>query len=280
MNNVFNLKRFGKYFTYDLKNAASNYGISALTIGLLPLICLVFSVIFSLIFSGEVASIPTPVKIMLFGVAVLVVILSAPAKLYGRLTERKAGTDWLMIPASSFEKFLSMAIMYCVILPVVVFGLFALCDILLGWALPIYGDSFILSFKNMFQSAGLDAALASSSPIITTTGGVIGSVWGGWCASILPFALGAVCFKRAKAAKTILCIIALEMVFSFIAVLFLKGGFENGFIANGTFFLSGFEDMSPEKLQFWTNFLINALYLVVVGGLLTGLFFRVKTIKH
>ena len=35
MNKVFDIKRFGKYFTYDLNNALGNYGISALVIGLL-----------------------------------------------------------------------------------------------------------------------------------------------------------------------------------------------------------------------------------------------------
>lgn len=279
MNNVFNLKRFGKYFTYDLNNAVSNYGISAVTTGLMPLIALFFSVIFGLLFHGQTFDFPEAIKIMLFGIAVLIVVLSAPVKLYGRLTERKSGTDWLMIPASPFEKFLSMAIMVCLVLPVVVFGLFFLCDIFLGWAVPLYGNSFFLNIKDAFHTATSNVDIESVSPVMSTTGGVIASVLFGWCASILPFTLGAVCFKKAKAAKTILCLIALEMVFSFIAVLFLRGGFANGF-ADGTLFLNGFADMSSEKLQFWANFLLNALYLVVVGGLLTGLFFRVKTIKH
>ena len=268
MNNVFNLKRFGKYYSYDFNNAAGNYGVSALVIGLLPLILLVFYVIFSLVFTGNVEPLPLPLKLTLFGIVLLVVILSAPAKLYGRLTERKAGTDWLMIPASSFEKFLSMAVMLCIVLPVVVFGLFAACDLLLGALVPAYGESMISLLKENISLA------SEMSWAVTTTGGSIMSVWGGWCASVLAFGLGAICFKKGKAAKTILCIFALEVLLSLLAVIIFKG------MDLGQVLPDFFESMNSDKAQFWANFALNAFYLVTIGGLLAAIFFRVKTIKH
>lgn len=272
MSNVFNLKRFGKYYSYDFNNAAANYGVSALVIGLLPLILLVFYVIFSLVFTGNVEPLPLPLKLTLFGIVLLVVILSAPVKLYGRLTERKAGTDWLMIPASSFEKFLSMAIMLCIVLPVVVFGLFAACDLLLGALVPAYGESMISLLK---ENISLASEMADEmSWAVTTTGGSIMSVWGGWCASVLAFGLGAICFKKGKAAKTILCIFALEVLLSLLVVIIFKG------MDLGQFVSDFFEGMNSEKAQFWTNFALNAFYFVTIGGLLAAIFFRVKTIKH
>ena len=272
MNNVFNLKRFGKYYSYDFNNAVGNFGVSAIVIGLLPLILLVFYVIFSLVFTGQVTELPLPVKIMTFGIVLLVVILSAPVKLYGRLTERKAGTDWLMIPASSFEKFLSMAVMLCIVLPVVVFGLFAACDLILGALVPAYGSSMLSLLK---ENIDLVSEMADESSLaVTTTGGSIASIWAGWCASILAFGLGAICFKKGKAAKTILCIFALEVLLSFILVIAFKS------IEPGQFISDFFENMTAGKAEFWTNFLINAFYFVVIGGLLTAIFFRVKTIKH
>jgi len=278
MNNVFNFKRFAKYYSYDLNNAIGSYGLSAIVTGMLPLILLFFSVLFSLIFTGEVATIPPQVKIFLFGIAVLVVILSAPAKLYGRLTERKAGTDWLMIPASPFEKFLSMALMLCVLLPLVVFGLFAACDLLLGWIVPAYGGSILATIKQTPDIGDLTEMMTDMPVIRTTAGGTVASIWAGWCASVLPFGLGAICFKKGKAAKTILCIFALEIVLSMFFVLVLKG--VTGSFDGELFVKSLFDGMSAEKVQFWTNFLINALYFVIIGGLLAAIYFRVKTIKH
>ena len=278
MNKVFDIKRFGKYFTYDLNNALGNYGISALVIGLLPLILLVFSVIFSLIITGEAAVIPHPVKLALFGITFLVVILSAPTKLYGSLTERRAGTDWLMLPASSFEKFLSMAIMLCIVLPLVVFGLFVVCDLLLGWIVPAYGGSVFKTLKDSISVFGL-TSMEDMSMALPTGGGTVASVFMGWCASVLPFGLGAICFKKGKAAKTILCIFAVEILFSILLVILFKGGYDSGF-EYGQRLANFFENMTAEKAQFWANFLINLMYLVIVGGLLTAIYFRIKTIKH
>ena len=280
MNNVFDFKRFGKYFAYDLNNAWSNFGVSALVIGLLPLIMLIFSVVFELLLKGETAPMPLQVKFVLFSVAFFVVILSAPVKLYGRLTERRVGSDWLMIPASSFEKFLSMALMLCVVLPVAVFGLFAVCDLLLGWLFPVYGGSMVKEIATNLPSMS-DMAMTFNGVPATgfTKGGIAAIFFLTWCASILPFGLGAICFKKGKAAKTILCIFALEMVLSILLVLIFKVGFSSGFDFEQLMSRLG-ETATSEKAQFWSNFFLNLNYLIVVGGLLTALFFRVKTIKH
>ena len=281
MKNVFDFKRFGKYFTYDLNNAWSNFGVSALVTGLLPLIFLVFFVIFGLIFDGRVSEFPAPVKTILPFVMFVIMILSAPVKLYGSLTERKAGSDWLMIPASSFEKFLSMALMLCIVLPVVIFGLFALCDLLLGWLVPVYGGSIVKQIPSTLSgAASMSGNIIDGIPSSGfTVGGLVALAFLTWCASILPFGLGAVCFKKGKAAKTILCIFALEMVLSILLVLFFKGGYDSGYDF-GQFLSRIFGEMTAGKLQFLANFLINLNFLIVVGGLLTALFFRIKTLKH
>jgi hypothetical protein len=279
MNNVFNFKRFGKYCAYDLNNAWGNYGISAIVIGILPLILLVFNVIFSLVFTGEVSTIPIHAKALIFGVITIVVTLSAPVKLYGRLTERRAGSDWLMLPASSFEKFLSMALMLCIVLPVIVFGLFAACDLLLGWLVPAYGGSIIKSFWDgatklpWVLDGNLNSMLSYSTPA------TFAAFWAGWCVAVLPFGLGAICFKKGKVAKTILCIFGVEILLSIIVVLIFKGS-AGGWTDLGERIESIFENATSENIQFWVNFIANAVYFVVIGGLLAGIFFRIKTIKH
>ena len=143
MNNIFDIKRFGRYLTYDLNNAWNNFGISALVLGLMPLILLFFNTIFGLVFSGQVQPLHPAAKVAIMVCAFIIVAISGPVKLYGHLTERRSGSDWLMLPASSFEKFLSMTVMLCIALPVVVLGLFSVCDLLLSWIVPVYGDSIV-----------------------------------------------------------------------------------------------------------------------------------------
>lgn len=271
MNNVFDIKRFGKYFLYDLNNARGSFAVSALTIGLLPLILLVFNVIFGLVFAGEVSELQKSMKVTLLAIVFILAILSAPVKLYGSLTERRAGSDWLMLPASSFEKFLSMAIMLCIVLPVVLFGLFAVCDLLLSWIVPVYGESTV---RTIFGgAASVLASMEADNISLLTPSGSVASIFMGWCASVLPFGLGAICFKKGKAARTILCILGVQILFTLLMVPLVKNG-------NWQNLDSFFENLTAGKAEFWVNFFLNAFYLVVVGGLLAGLFFRIKTLKH
>ena len=55
MNNVFDFKRFGNYFLYDLRRAKNNYAISLLVIGLLPVALYIITQFFSLITGNGVA---------------------------------------------------------------------------------------------------------------------------------------------------------------------------------------------------------------------------------
>lgn len=271
MNNVFDIKRFGRYLTYDLNNAWNNFGISALVLGLMPLILLFFNTIFGLVFSGQVQPLHPAAKFAIFVCALIIAAISGPVKLYGHLTERRSGSDWLMLPASSFEKFLSMAVMLCIVLPVAVLGLFSVCDLLLSWIVPVYDDSIVRQI-----SGGLQRIVSNNGDIdfaIFTPGGAVAGTWMNWMICVLPFAIGAICFKKGKAAKTILCIFAFNIVFSLLFVLLFKSIDMEGFEA----FI---ENLSEDKLGFWANFLINATYFVVVGGLLTALYFRARTIKH
>ena len=270
MNNVFDIKRFGRYLAYDLNNARNTFGVSALTIGLLPLILLFFNTLFGLVFTGSVPEVVLPSKMVILGFAFIIVAIAGPVKIYGHLTERKSGSDWLMIPASSFEKFLSMALMLCIVLPVAVLGLFSICDLLLSWIVPVYGESAVRQI-----GGGLSQFFTSSDlgVVFLTPGGAVAGTWMSWCMGVLPFALGAIIFKRGKAAKTILCLIGFNMLLSLIAAIVFKSfDFSN--------FETFLENLTAERASFWVNFLINAIYFVVVGGLLTALYFRVRTIKH
>ena len=113
MSNIFDITRFGNYFLYDLRRAKNNYGINLLIMGLTPVILLIFYLFISLIRGKGISAMPDGLKFGGIVAIVMVVILSSGARTYGFITDKRSGSDFLMLPASTFEKWLSMVIMVC-----------------------------------------------------------------------------------------------------------------------------------------------------------------------
>ena len=88
MNNIFDIKRFGNYFLYDLRNAKNNYGLSLLILGTLSISTFVIYELFSLVFSQHFSEMPVAMKYMVFFAAITVVILGAGTKIYGTDEEK------------------------------------------------------------------------------------------------------------------------------------------------------------------------------------------------
>lgn len=280
MNEYFNFNRFGKFLTYELNHAKASCGLSLLILGLIPAILLSSYEIFSFIFTGNFGQIGMEVKRVAFSLCLIVLVMSLPAKLYGRLTEKKKGSDWLMVPASGLEKFLSMVLIVCVVLPVCFGVLYCCSDLLLSaifsWA---YGDSHALSIVSSFSKlSGNLADLGPDSPIYFNTSGwnIFWILYGSLCLNALAFTLGAICFKRGKVGKTILCYFVLSILFSGILVAI----FGHGGSLNGDDLEAFFENLTPKRAQHVINSIINIPFIVLSAGLLTGLYFRIKTIKH
>ncbi len=276
MSDFFDIKRFGKFLTYELNNAKASCGLSILVMGLLPAILFTFFEIFSFIFTRHFQPLDMEVKKICFTFCILILVMSIPAKMYGKLTERRKGSDWLMIPASTFEKFLSMVLVMCVVIPVSFFALSGCCDWLLSVVFPEhYGASQTLnsiSILSRFGAFGSDSTALFEPSLAGVIWMLLGSMW----VNILAFTLGAICFKRGKAGKTILCYFALSILLSVILVTFFGHG--------GSFDSEDFEDlmsgMTAQKAQNFINFVINSSFFVMLGGLLAAIYFRIKTIKH
>ena len=276
MNEIFDIRRFGKFLSYELNNAKASCGLSILIMGLLPAILFSFFEIFSFIFTKHFQPLDMEEKKFCFTLCILILAMSIPAKMYGMLTEKKKGSDWLMIPASTFEKFLSMVLIMCIVIPVSFFVLSGCCDWLLSVVFPgYYGDSQTLNSLDAlshFGAFGNDSMGLIEPSLAGVIWMLVGSLW----VNILAFTLGAICFKRGKAGKTILCYFALSILLSTILVTFFGHG---GSIDSDDFefFLS---NMTAQKAQNLINFVINSLYFVLLGGLLAAIYFRIKTIKH
>lgn len=275
MNNVFNFQRFGKYLTYDLNNARYSYGLSLLIIALLPAIIFFFTQLFSLIFTFQFTEYDSTISVAGLAIGTIILQLSAPTKMYGALTEKKQGSDWLMIPASSFEKFLSMVVILCVVLPVLFIVGFSCCDLIMS-LVPGYNGSFT---KDGYDAiAGFFQGMNSYSEFVTISkGAIFGQFWANWTFGILVFALGAVIFKKRKVARTILCYFLFSIILMCLIVAFFG---PEGTRLEALIESIDVENVSPQRVQFWFNFITNALNIIGIGGIGTALFFRIKTMKH
>ena len=265
MNNVFDIKRFGNYFLYDLRRARNNYALSLLITGTLFISIFVVFELFSLIFTQEIQPLPDAIKYMSLFVALCIVIIGSGAKLYGSLTEKRAGSDFLMLPASTLEKWLSMALVVCVVLPLVLFALQFASAALMSFFFPnTYGDRVLAliplqEMKDAMAEEGIHVNLEAS-------------LFFNWCINVLTFTLGAVCFKKSKVAKTLLCIFGLSIVLSTLLAIFVG---TDGIYINS---LEMFDN--PAAAVRAINWAANIVYFVFIGGLLGGLYYRLRTINH
>jgi hypothetical protein len=266
MNNIFDIKRFGKYFLYDLRNAKNNFGLSLLICGTLPVTLFIIYELISLIFTQNLEEMGMEMKWMQLFVAITIIVILAGVKIYGSLTEKRAGSNFLMLPASTFEKWLSMGLILCIVVPFVLLVLQIASDALMSFLFPnTYGDRVcaflpLQELTDTLNEQGLQINIPAA-------------LFLNWCESVLIFTLGAVCFKKGKVGKTILCLIGLSFVLSTLLVLIVGNG--------GSFYFNPFEDFdSPAAAARTINWVASIVYIVVIGGLLGALYYRLRTLKH
>lgn len=299
---AFSFNRFRRYFRSDFLNCVRNYGISFLVLCTMAVTTDVFNGLFSFAVTGghEWHGMIEPVRFVMFFIFLMVVIITSPAKLYGYVTDKKEGTAFLMVPASRFEKYLSMVLNACVIVPLLFITVYMGLDLLVCLFDPTCGVS--MAHRLLVDLADLRQNLVHSIPMgdlqefgeanaielinnispAFTPWLFVDDVIGG---SII-FLLGALIFRSGKAGKTlgslILIVLSLEMVLSPIIGLTL-------FSKLHSIYSSG-ADMSLDLIQgqfpfiFWT-FKHVALADTVSDTLSNGLmlFFvwlRLKNLKH
>lgn len=269
MSNIFETGRFLKYMKWDLRNAYNYFGLSLIIIGACPLIAFVFAEFFGLVFSGNAVTFPDFAKFLVFFFAVAVSVMLLPAKAYGRVTEKRFGSDWIMVPSSPFEKTLSMILIMCVLMPLCLVICLSFWDISLSLvARPLYGSSMVSVISDRF-----DLGDAIPGKVIFNLSFLyVLSV----CENALIFTLGAVCFKKSKVAKTFLiCFLASSVLSSIISVIAINApSVFSGLNLSISNFVELDEFISHFSLLFYS---VSALF---VFGLSFAIYCRVRTIKH
>lgn len=269
MNNTFSASRFGKYFLNELNGAKYKFGLSSLIYGLMPVVFFVFyELIYFIASGGDWGYDNSGNRIFCAFVVVVSLVMSFPSKVYGQVTDKRFGTSYILAPASVFEKWLSMVLVACVVVPLVVGVLFFGSDFLLGVIFPeAYGTPLL--------SGGFFADIAVVLNHSVSGFSVWFVLWLYWCVHVLSFTLGAVFFKRNKPLKTLLVLAAVGFISMMVFVVIV-----GDYALDGEDFITRFFGSEPADA---VRGMFTFLYVcagVQIAVLLPLLFARLRTIKH
>ncbi len=288
-NDIFNFRRFGKYFASDFRGCTANFGLSLITIVLLTYIGTYFGhVICGLIFTHEWITPQIGIRTVMFFIIMFCIVITAPVKCYGKLTEKQYGSFWISIPASGAEKFISMILLTCIIIPAIGAGMYLATDALFCAIDPRCGDNVTVAMnewiKIMFDPDS--GKLEEGARVFTMNGATlfkspwlfVDDIFG----VILPFILGAIVFKSGKTVKTFLCLAALGTLTSTVALPLMMNFIEslNEITMSGNATPADLEALFDKSI-----FRHMALYDTINDtvfnlAFLTAIYFRIKTLKH
>ncbi len=267
MKDTFTFSRFGKYFTYDLKRTIAEFGMPALLISLSGVFFYLLYLVFSMMLNQGHTSAPSEgirEGFFMFVFAIFAIVM--PSRIYGMVTDKRSGSSYLMIPASTGEKFTSMILNAAIVFPIAFLAIYWLSDALLTLIDTRCGSPVNIFLTELIDN---DLSIPTGAKIQSDAGAKF--LWQitimlGFIATPLEFLLGALVFGKHKISMTVLCLIGLSIILSIISIpIALNLDYEK-IIDN--FSLKGF---------FW-SLLFMQLAVDIVIGLLCWL--RLKTIKH
>ena len=271
MNDTFSLKRFWTYFKYDLTQLARRNGRTYAYIAGSGLFLYFFVILTSLIFKGEWHTPDLGLRVAGF-IVMFTVLELLQARTYGHLTERKAGSAWLMVPASRLEKFVSMLLIVLILIPLFYVCGYLLIDAFLSLVDPTVGDAIVTHFSGGLSSLIMSLKeMGGTSPITVTPGNTLGMALIGLFCNFLFFLLCGLCFKKNKIGGGLLIILGFTMLFSTLGMLLAIPGFH------------GMVDMSEQEAIEMATRLLNGSVIVsclLTVGLGWGVWRRIKTLQH
>ena len=270
MNNTFNFRRFFKIFTYDINKSIKNYGVTFIVLSMMPILSPLIYGVLSLCFSFE-WNVPGLIsRCAIFATGLAVLILSFAPSVYGKITDKRYGCEYLMIPASPFEKFLSMTIVTGIVIPFAFTLTYGLMDLLaLGVSLS-EGESLLAFFFNHRVLGNEGVAIRMDAIFILST-----------CLYSLIILLGSIYFKKFKVGKTLLVLFALSILMSWISIPVINMLVGNAQVLEE--FALNVEEWilaNTDKLEIYLNIFIDAVYIIEYAVLLTLLYLRVRKIKQ
>jgi len=292
-NDIFNFRRFGKYFASDIRTCAANYGLSLLTISLLsPLVLYVIVATINQIMHNTWDGPDIGLRVFAFAVAMICMVVTMPVKCYGKITEKQYGSFWLTLPASRLEKFISMILMTCMIVPVSGTLLYLGLDALICAFDHTCGQNLFAGGIELLQKMGeanevtlnlIDENITIEDATLVQE--LVRQMNNPWMyideifCFTLPFLLGAVFFRNGKTVKTFIALFAISTVTGMIC---------SPIMTNWVMEMFNNLNEDPDAiLQMFNNKLFKNLVLidtvtdtVTNVALMAGIWFRIKTLKH
>ena len=272
MKEIFDFKRFWTYFKYDLKQMWRNNSKGAILIGgasaLLYVVWVLISLVFTQPWSSPIIEVRAVVLMLAFGILEMYQV-----RTYGYLTEKKAGSAWLMVPASRAEKYVSMLLMTLIVIPLLFFVVYLLIDGFLSLVDPTYGKALITGFMGAYGDVlSVFQEIGNESPITFTPSSLVFPTIVGFFCNFLYFLLCGICFKKNK----LVCAIAITFGISMVVSL-LMGLLFPLFVHNFDF------EVDETQIATWMTWIMNASIVftcLLTIGLGWGVWRRVKTLQH
>ena len=292
-NDIFNFRRFGKYFASDLRTCWANYGLSLLTIStIFPVGTYILTNAFNLVLRSTWDGPDIGIRSFIFIIATICMVVTMPVKCYGKITEKQYGSFFITLPASRLEKFVSMFLMTCIIAPVLGFALHLGTDAIICALDHTCGRNLVTGAMELIRNMGemkeltlnfVDESITVENAALAQD--IIRQISSPWLYAdeifgiTLPFLLGALYFKRGKTVKTILAIFAFSMATSIIMTPYAETWAAE--------MVSNANADTNTILQMFNNGIFKNLVLidtisdtVVNLALMAGIWFRIKTLKH
>lgn len=273
MNDTFSFARFNTYFLYDLKQMWRRNSRAILLIGFASVILYLVYVTLSLIFSHTWHAPGLMARGIVFYVAALA-LMFYQTRTYGYLTERRAGSSWLMIPASATEKFVSMMLITLVVLPVAFAVVYLATDALIVLLDPTASQPLISSISEL--SSQFSTAWANSgAPEALSLNIMILPILLQFVTNFLYYLLCGISFKRWKLVSALAVLIGLQFVLTSII------GIVSTQPATMEWLEAHFADANMAGQSLTTLFhWIDGINAAIALGLGAGIFYRIKNLKH
>ena len=282
-NDIFNPKRFIRLLVADLGEFVSEHSINLIIFSLVGLAMYLIVGVLTMIFGGDWYCMGLAGRTTFFVITWLLYTVVTPAKVYGKVTDKKAGTMFLQLPASSLEKTLSMVVVCCLAAPALFFAIAMVADMLICLVAPGAGDAILLSGGEIkrFLIESMRESNSSNVNVIR----LMSSFWffaDDFIQNILFFLLGAVIFKTAKTAKTFGCLMVLGSIMGTITMAILIYRYADKLMDFvNTYGSVGANDYISNTWIGRYPILFDTISDTVVNlGLIALIWLRIKKIKH
>jgi len=276
MNQYFSINRFWMLFRKEfseriptMTKVAVIFSLILVAGWLLSILLSMTSSMFSMLVKGRFAYLL---------IVTLVMTIFSPLILYYSTNNRKKGIDYITLPASFNEKFVSMLLNTLIIFPLIVISSILATDLIISTIHPTLVNGSII-FSNEIWSIWNISNISNISDIpidihISVAGRISLQVITGYSLFLFCNAL----YRRNKTLKSIISILVfysiIGLISSSITYLAFKGEFENGIIESSMNILSDSDSINKLKqLQLISDIFS---YGVIPIAALTGAYIKMK----